>query len=50
MTEKKLKGIRAIAFDLDGTLTDSAVGLTEATNYALLLCQRCHRYFIKRGT
>ncbi|MCT0129142.1 phosphoglycolate phosphatase [Proteus mirabilis] len=35
MTEKKLKGIRAIAFDLDGTLTDSAVGLTEATNYAL---------------
>lgn len=35
MKEKKLKGIRAIAFDLDGTLTDSAVGLTEATNYAL---------------
>lgn len=35
MTDKKLKGIRAIAFDLDGTLTDSAVGLTEATDYAL---------------
>ncbi|WP_193017345.1 phosphoglycolate phosphatase [Proteus sp. FME41] len=35
MIDKKLKGIRAIAFDLDGTLTDSAVGLTEATDYAL---------------
>ncbi|OAT29910.1 phosphoglycolate phosphatase [Proteus myxofaciens] len=35
MTEKKLTGIRAIAFDLDGTLTDSAVGLTQATDYAL---------------
>lgn len=35
MIGKKLKGIRAIAFDLDGTLTDSAVGLTEATDYAL---------------
>ena len=35
MTEKNSKVFVLSLFDLDGTLTDSAVGLTEATNYAL---------------
>ncbi|OCA54941.1 phosphoglycolate phosphatase [Photorhabdus namnaonensis] len=36
MASKVLKGIRAIAFDLDGTLVDSAGGLADALDQALL--------------
>ncbi|KAA1178511.1 phosphoglycolate phosphatase [Photorhabdus heterorhabditis] len=36
MANKVLKGIRAIAFDLDGTLVDSAGGLADALDQALL--------------
>ncbi|MCW7546819.1 MULTISPECIES: phosphoglycolate phosphatase [Photorhabdus] len=36
MVSKVLKGIRAIAFDLDGTLVDSAGGLADALDQALL--------------
>ena len=32
----KINGINNVIFDLDGTLIDSSVGVTEATNYALL--------------
>ncbi|WP_434526341.1 phosphoglycolate phosphatase [Photorhabdus asymbiotica] len=36
MANKVLKGIRAVAFDLDGTLVDSAGGLADALDQALL--------------
>ncbi|PQQ26256.1 phosphoglycolate phosphatase [Photorhabdus luminescens] len=36
MASKVLTGIRAIAFDLDGTLVDSAGGLADALDQALL--------------
>ncbi|PHM44716.1 phosphoglycolate phosphatase [Xenorhabdus mauleonii] len=36
MTDKQVKKIRAIAFDLDGTLVDSAGGLADALDQALI--------------
>lgn len=35
MTQPSLENIKAIAFDLDGTLVDSAGGLAEALDNAL---------------
>ncbi len=35
MTEVVLENIKAIAFDLDGTLVDSAAGLAEAIDNML---------------
>lgn len=39
MTTKKLTGIHAITFDLDGTLVDRAGGLAEALDYTLITQQ-----------
>ncbi len=40
----KLQAIRGVAFDLDGTLVDSAPGLTSAVDQALYaLNSRCRR-------
>lgn len=36
MTFKKLTAIQAIAFDLDGTLVDSASGLADTLDHALI--------------
>ncbi len=40
MTQVVLEDIKAIAFDLDGTLVDSAGGLAEAIDNMLLLNRR----------